>query len=74
MKKVVSSSFSQGGFRSLICGFVDCEFVDGGFVDCEFVDGGFVNRESVDGDRGDRFEADLKILVSNNLRYLVRNN
>ena len=64
MKKVVSSSFSQGGFRSLICGFVDCEFVDGGFV----------NRESVDGDRGDRFEADLKILVSNNLRYLVRNN
>lgn len=56
MKKVVSSSFSQGGFRSLICGFVDCEFVDGGFV----------NREFVDGDRGDRFEADLKILVSNN--------
>lgn len=46
MKKVVSSSFSQGGFRSLICGFVDCEFVDG--------------------DRWDRFEADLKILVSNN--------
>lgn len=41
MKKVVSSSFSLGGFRSLICGFVDC-------------------------DRGDRFEADLKILVSNN--------
>lgn len=64
MKKVVSSSFSQGGFRSLICGFVDCEFVDGGFVNSEFVDG----------DRGDRFEADLKILVSNNLRYLVRNN
>lgn len=29
MKKVVSSSFSLGGFRSLICGFVDCEFVDG---------------------------------------------
>ena len=29
MKKVVSSSFSQGGFRSLICGFVDCESVDG---------------------------------------------
>lgn len=29
MKKVVSSSFSPGGFRSLICGFVDCEFVDG---------------------------------------------
>ena len=58
MEKVVSSSFSQGGFRSLICGFVDCEFVDGGFV----------NRESVDGDRGDRFEADLKILVSNNFR------
>lgn len=56
MKKVVSSSFSQGGFRSLICGFVDCEFVDGGFV----------NREFVDGDRRDRFEADLKILVSNN--------
>ena len=56
MKKVVSSSFSQGGFRSLICGFVDCEFVNGGFV----------NRESVDGDRGDRFEADLKILVRNN--------
>ena len=56
MKKVVSSSFSQGGFRSLICGFVDCEFVDGGFV----------NREFVDGDRGDRFEADLKILVRNN--------
>lgn len=28
MKKVVSSSFSLGGFRSLICGFVDCEFVD----------------------------------------------
>lgn len=28
MKKVVGSSFSQGGFRSLICGFVDCEFVD----------------------------------------------
>lgn len=55
MKKVVSSSFSQGGFRSLICGFVDCEFVDGGFV----------NREFVDGDRGDRFEADLKILVKN---------
>lgn len=51
MKKVVSSSFSQGGFRSLICGFVDCEFV---------------NSEFVDGDRGDRFEADLKILVSNN--------
>lgn len=58
MEKVVSSSFSQGGFRSLICGFVDCEFVDGGFV----------NREFVDGDRGDRFEADLKILVSNNFR------
>lgn len=56
MKKVVGSSFSQGGFRSLICGFVDC-----GFVDC-----GFVNSEFVDGDRGDRFEADLKILVSNN--------
>lgn len=56
MKKVVGSSFSQGGFRSLICGFVDCEFVDGGFVNSEFVDG----------DRGDRFEADLKILVSNN--------
>ena len=56
MKKVVSSSFSQGGFRSLICGFVDCESVDSGFVDCEFVDG----------DRGDRFEADLKILVRNN--------
>lgn len=51
MKKVVSSSFSQGGFRSLICGFVDCEFVD---------------REFVDGDRGDSFEADLKILVRNN--------
>ncbi len=64
MKKVVSSSFSQGGFRSLICGFVDCESVDSGFVNSEFVDG----------DRGDRFEADLKILVSNNLRYLVRNN
>ena len=29
MKKVVSSSFSLGGFRSLICGFVDCESVDG---------------------------------------------
>lgn len=29
MEKVVSSSFSQGGFRSLICGFVDCESVDG---------------------------------------------
>lgn len=56
MKKVVGSSFSQGGFRSLICGFVDCEFVDGGFVNSEFADG----------DRGDRFEADLKILVSNN--------
>lgn len=56
MKTVVSSRFSQGGFRSLICGFVDCEFVDGGFV----------NREFVDGDRGDRFEADLKILVRNN--------
>lgn len=56
MKKVVSSSFSQGGFRSLICGFVDCEFVD-----C-----GFVNREFADGDKGDRFEADLKILVRNN--------
>ena len=41
MKKVVSSSFSLGGFRSLICGFVDC-------------------------DRGDSFEADLKILVSDN--------
>ena len=41
MKKVVSSSFSPGGFRSLICGFVDC-------------------------DRGDSFEADLKILVRNN--------
>lgn len=41
MKKVVGSSFSQGGFRSLICGFVDCEFVDS-------------------------FEADLKILVSDN--------
>lgn len=41
MKKVVSSSFSLGGFRSLICGFVDC-------------------------DRGDSFEADLKILVKNN--------
>lgn len=46
MGKVVGSSFSQGGFRSLICGFVDCEFADG--------------------DRGDRFEADLKILVRNN--------
>ena len=56
MKKVVSSSFSLGGFRSLICGFVDCEFVDGGFVNSEFADG----------DRGDRFEADLKILVRNN--------
>ena len=56
MKNVIGSSFSQGGFRSLICGFVDCEFVDGGFV----------NREFVDGDRGDRFEADLKILVRNN--------
>lgn len=56
MKKVVSSSFSQGGFRSLICGFVDCEFVDGGFVNSEFADG----------DRRDRFEADLKILVRNN--------
>lgn len=56
MKKVVSSSFSQGGFRSLICGFVDCEFVNSGFVNSEFVDG----------DRGDRFEADLKILVRNN--------
>lgn len=56
MKKVENSSFSQGGFRSLICGFVDCESVDGGFV----------NREFVDGDRGDRFEADLKILVRNN--------
>lgn len=56
MKKVVGSSFSGGGFRSLICGFVDCEFVDGGFVNSEFVDG----------DRGDRFEADLKILVRNN--------
>lgn len=41
MKKVVGSSFSPGGFRSLICGFVDC-------------------------DRGDSFEADLKILVRNN--------
>ena len=41
MKKVVGSSFSLGGFRSLICGFVDC-------------------------DRGDSFEADLKILVRNN--------
>lgn len=51
MKKVVSSSFSQGGFRSLICGFVDGEFV---------------NSEFVDGDRGDRFEAELKILVRNN--------
>lgn len=40
MKKVVSSSFFLGGFRSLICGFVDC-------------------------DRGDSFEADLKILVKN---------
>ena len=40
MKKVVGSSFSMGGFRSLICGFVDC-------------------------DRGDSFEADLKILVKN---------
>lgn len=40
MKKVVSSSFSPGSFRSLICGFVDC-------------------------DRGDSFEADLKILVKN---------
>lgn len=56
MRKVVSSSFSQGGFRSLICGFVDCEFVNSGFVNSEFVDG----------DRGDRFEADLKILVRNN--------
>ena len=56
MKKVVISSFSQGGFRSLICGFVDCESVDGGFVNSEFVDG----------DRVDRFEADLKILVRNN--------
>lgn len=46
MKNVIGSSFSLGGFRSLICGFVDCE--------------------SVDGDRGDRFEADLKILVRNN--------
>lgn len=40
MKKVVGSSFSLGDFRSLICGFVDC-------------------------DRGDSFEADLKILVKN---------
>lgn len=40
MKKVVGSSFSLGGFLSLICGFVDC-------------------------DRGDSFEADLKILVKN---------
>ena len=51
MEKVVGSSFSGGGFRSLICGFVDCEFV---------------NSEFVDGDRGDRFEADLRILVRNN--------
>ena len=51
MKKVVGSSFSQGGFRSLICGFVDCEFV---------------NSDFADGDRRDRFEADLKILVRNN--------
>ena len=58
MKNVIGSSFSQGGFRSLICGFVDCESVDSGFVNSEFVDG----------DRGDRFEADLKILVSNNFR------
>lgn len=56
MKNVIGSSFSQGGFRSLICGFVDCESVDGGFVNSEFVEG----------DRGDRFEADLKILVRNN--------
>lgn len=28
MKKVVGSSFSLGGFRSLICGFVDCDRVD----------------------------------------------
>lgn len=28
MKKVVSSSFSLGGFRSLICGFVDCDRED----------------------------------------------
>lgn len=28
MEKVVGSSFSQGGFRSLICGFVDCESED----------------------------------------------
>ena len=28
MKKVVGSSFSRGGFRSLICGFVDCESED----------------------------------------------
>lgn len=41
MKNVIGSSFSQGGFRSLICGFVDCEFEDS-------------------------FEADLKILVSDN--------
>ena len=51
MEKVVGSSLSGGSFRSLICGFVDCEFV---------------NSEFVDGDRGDRFEADLKILVRNN--------
>ena len=51
MKNVIGSSFSQGGFRSLICGFVDCEFV---------------NSEFADGDRGYRFEADLKILVRNN--------
>lgn len=37
MKKVVSSSFSLGGFRSLICGFVDCDRGDSFEVDLKIL-------------------------------------
>lgn len=37
MKKVVGSSFSQGGFRSLICGFVDCDRGDSFEVDLKIL-------------------------------------
>lgn len=37
MKKVVGSSFSLGGFRSLICGFVDCDGGDSFEVDLKIL-------------------------------------
>lgn len=37
MKKVVGSSFSLGGFRSLICGFVDCDRGDSSEADLKIL-------------------------------------